>query len=271
MKYAKKEVLLSVKDVSLKLGGKQILHDINFEIRNTVRPDMIQGQIVALIGASGAGKSTLFSLMAGLRQPDTGSILVHEPTTDPYHPTGYFEKPVCIGDMGIVYQNYFVYGWRKVKDILAMARAKNKNPVQTVAEIATDFRLTDHLNKYPKELSGGQVQRVAIAEQILTGSEFLLLDEPFSGLDVLTIDKVIDMLVRTSNIDELKTLVVVSHDLRNAIAIADTVYVLAKQPDKEGGTIVKTIDLIERDLAWHPDIKEMPEFKSVLDEVKSLL
>lgn len=89
--------------------------------------------------------------------------------------------------------------------------------------------------------------------------------------NIISIDKCVNMLLKASCVDELKTLVVVSHDLSNAVAIADTVYVLAKEKDKPGGTIVRTIDLIERDLAWHKDVKEMPEFKETIKEIKSLL
>jgi ABC-type nitrate/sulfonate/bicarbonate transport system ATPase subunit len=88
---------------------------------------------------------------------------------------------------------------------------------------------------------------------------------------MIMIDKVMVMLQKASNQDEEKTLIIVSHDIRNTVAIADTVHVMAKEPGKEGTTIVKSIDLIERDLAWHPDIKEMPAFKEVLTEIKSLL
>lgn len=265
MLYNKKDVLLKVQDVSLKLGGKQILRDINFQIEDIVRPDMVQGQIVALIGQSGAGKSTLFNLLAGLHKPDTGTILA-----------GQKQLPVQIGDMGVVYQDYWIYDWRKVRSTLTMAALKNPLNKKTdigplVSGIAEDFNLSDHLDKFPKELSGGQKQRVSIAEQILVGSEFLLLDEPFSGLDIISIDKVVKMLLKASCVDEMKTLIIVSHDLINAVAISDTVYVLAKTDGKDGGTIVKTIDLIEQNLAWHPEVKEMPAFKEVIKEIKTLI
>lgn len=267
MLYAKKDVLLKVKDVSFAYAkGCPILRDINFEIKDIVRPDIVQGQIVALIGQSGSGKSTLFNLIAGLMPPDTGTIL-----------QGVNQKPVVIGDMGIVYQNYWIYDWRKVKSILTMAANKNPKLDKTlikdvVLQTAAEFNLSDHLDKYPKELSGGQKQRVAIAEQLLNGSEFLLLDEPFSGLDMIMIDKVRAMLQKASCVDEFKTLIIVSHDISNTVAISDTVYVLAKPAGSPAGaTIVSEIDLIERDLAWHEDIKEMPKFREVLKEIKSLL
>lgn len=264
MVYEKKETLLEVKGVSKKYGDKQILRDINFQIKDIVRPYCVTGQVVALIGQSGSGKSTLLNILNGILTPDTGTI------------TQIKEQPVKVGDMGVVYQNYLLYGWRKVKTILKFAAQKNDTLASTdikdsVLGIAADFNISEHLDKFPCQLSGGQQQRVAIAEQILCGSEFLLLDEPFSGLDLIMIDKVLNILTKVSSYDELKTLIIVSHDLPNTIAIADTVYVLAKKPDKEGATITKEIDLIERGLAWHKDVKDQPQFIETLKEIKSLL
>jgi ABC-type nitrate/sulfonate/bicarbonate transport system ATPase subunit len=172
MKYAKKEILLHVTDVGIKLGGRQIIRDINFEVRDIVRPDMIQGQIEAIVARSGAGKSTLFNIMAGLKQPDTGGVYLPTP------PVGHGEaglRKAVIGDMGMVYQNYFVYPWRKVK--VTMEMAAKKNPLihssemkDVIEKMANDFDLQDHLEKFPKELSGGQTQRLAIVEQLLVGT-----------------------------------------------------------------------------------------------------
>lgn len=265
MLYQKNQTLLKVENVSIKLGGRQILRDINLEIKDIIRPDMVQGQIVALLGQSGVGKSTLFGLLAGLTVPDTGTII-----------QGLNQQAVKAGDMGVVYQNYYLFGWRKVKTLLDAAMKKNtrvkpEERKDFIAQTVSDLNLTDHLDKYVTQLSGGQQQRAAIAEQLLNGSEFLLLDEPFSGLDILTIDKVMNILIKVGNSDELKTLIIVSHDLPNTIAIADTVYVMAKVEGTEGATITKEIDLIERGLAWQKDIKERPEFISTLKEIKSLL
>jgi len=265
MNYEKKDCLLKVENVSKKFGDKQVLHDINFEIKDIVRLGVITGQMVALVGKSGVGKSTLLNILAGLETPSAGKIL-----------QGSDSLPIEPGDMGVVYQNYYLYGWRKIRKILQFSAMKNPGikPSEikdAIDGIANDFDLSDHLDKYPSQLSGGQQQRIAIAEQILGGSNFLLLDEPFSGLDIITIDKVMDILVKVSNYDELKTIIIVSHDLANTIALADTIYVLAKQKGTDGGTIIKEIDLIERGLAWHTNVKGTPEFAETFKEIKNLL
>lgn len=263
--YEKKETLLKVENVSKSYGEKQVLRDINFEIHDIIRPNQVQGQVVSLLGASGAGKSTLFGLLAGLDQPTTGMIHAGIPL-----------KPICAGDMGVVYQNYYIYTWEKVHAILDMAVAQNplvkkEDRKGMVENIANDFGIFEHFNKYSSQLSGGQKQRVALAEQILCGNEFILLDEPFSGLDALTIDKVINFLIKVSLADELKTLIIVSHDLSNTCAISDTVFILAKEQGKEGATIIKEINMIDRDLAWRQGVKDDPQFRETLKEIKSLL
>jgi len=275
MKYQFGKTLLQVKDVSIKLGGTQILRDINLEVRDIMRPDVVQGQIIALLGRSGVGKSTLFGLLAGLTTPDTGTIDIYD-----YDCNRAIDLdtmiPVKAGDMGVVYQNYYMFGWRKIRTLLSTAVSKNtlvkvEDRKDLITQTVADLNLTDHLDKYPDMLSGGQQQRAAIAEQILSGSEFLLLDEPFSGLDYLTIDKVMNILVKVGNSSEYKTLIIVSHDIANTIAISDHVYIMAREEGKEGATITKEINLIERGLAWTSDVKERPEFLNTLKEIKSLL
>lgn len=138
-------------------------------------------------------------------------------------------------------------------------------------EILHTLHLEDHLDKYANQLSGGQRQRVAIAEQVLGGSRFILLDEPLSGLDILVLDKVAKTLVDLSLTDEYKTIVIVSHDLVNSLAISDTAFIMGMEEGKEGATITNKICLATQGLAWKPDIKENPLFRDLLKHVKSLL
>ena len=263
MTYSKKEILLQVQNVNLGFDGRPVLRDINFCIHNIVRPDVEQGQVISLVGRSGIGKTQLFRLLAGLQQPDSGSITIGE------------QQKVKAGDMGVIFQHYYLFEWRTIYQSLLLAA--NKNPLlkgkekESIQQYAEGFNLTEHLQKYPRQLSGGQRQRVSILQQLLKGSNFLLLDEPFSGLDILMLDKVTELLLQVSVSDELKTLIIVSHDIETAIAISDTVFILGEQPGQKGATIKREIDLMERGLAWQKDIRHNKTFLETVQEIKQCL
>jgi polar amino acid transport system ATP-binding protein/sulfate transport system ATP-binding protein/NitT/TauT family transport system ATP-binding protein len=140
-----------------------------------------------------------------------------------------------------------------------------------IADYARAFHLEGELQKYPQQLSGGQRQRASIIQQLLKGSDFLLLDEPFSGLDVWVLDKVTDLLLQVSVSDESKTLIIVSHDINTSVAISDTVLIMGNEAGKPGATIKKEIDLVERDLAWKKDIKKERAFIDTVEEIKGYL
>jgi len=148
MTYLKEEVLLKAEQINLCYNNKQILRDINFEIRNITRPGIKQGQVISLIGRSGIGKTQLFKLLSGLCKPTSGNILIQD------------KKPVQAGDMGVVFQNYYLFEWRTIYQSLELAAKKNTalkaKAKESIQEYAEDFQLTEHLQKYPKQLSGGQ-------------------------------------------------------------------------------------------------------------------
>src|ERR1700742_178490 len=140
-----------------------------------------------------------------------------------------------------------------------------------ILDYAGRFDIGDVLDHYPAQLSGGQQQRVSIIQQLLRGANFLLLDEPFSGLDVCVLDKVTELLLQVSLSDELKTLIIVSHDIATAVAISDTVFILGKERHREGSTLVREIDLMERGLAWRSDVRQDRIFAETLVEIKACL
>lgn len=121
------------------------------------------------------------------------------------------------------------------------------------------------------QLSGGQRQRVSIIQQLLNGSNFLLLDEPFSGLDIVSVKKVLEVLRKVSLTDEVKTLIIVSHDLASSLALSDTALVLACEAGKEGATITHTIDMIACDLCWRADIREEKRFTELVREIEQYI
>ena len=259
--YKKEELILSVKNISLSYDERSILKDINMEVHNITRPGHIQGQIIAICGRSGCGKTSLFKLLSGYNKPTEGSINV-----------GKDQHGVKTGEMGVVPQDYPLFNHRTIMSNLSLALTsmQGKEKIDTINQYAEHFELSEQLSKYPCDLSGGQRQRVSILQQVLAGNKFILLDEPFSGLDSIMKDKVVDLLLKVSNLDEMNTLVVVSHDIESSCAIADTVYVLANK-DGNGSTVVKSYDLLEEGLAYHKGIKELPRFREILSEIKGLI
>lgn len=260
--YQKKEVILKVENVHLNFD-KPILRDVSFQIHNITRPNLQQGQVVSLIGRSGIGKTQLFKILSGLQSPTSGTVHI-----------GSDLHPVREGEVGIVPQNYILFNHRSILDNLklglrgALNKLQEKDKLELINNYASKFGLSEHLKKYPMQLSGGQRQRVSIIQQVLTGNKFILLDEPFSGLDPVIKDKVVELLVNISELDELNTLIIVSHDLENSLAISDTAFILAKQDHSEGATITETIDLIEMGLCWDREIKNNKNFQELVMQMK---
>jgi ABC-type nitrate/sulfonate/bicarbonate transport system ATPase subunit len=261
--YKKEELILSVKNVSLDYGdGKMILRDVNFDVHNITRPEMTQGQVIAICGKSGSGKSSLFKILSGFSKPTEGRVSIDLDQHD-----------VVVGEVGMVPQDYPLFNHRTIYENLALAlkQKDSKNQGPTIKEYSEYFGLSDHLEKYPSELSGGQRQRVSILQQVLAGNRFILMDEPFSGLDVIMKDKVIELILKVSNLNEYNTLIIVSHDIESSCAISDTVYVLSPTGEMSGSTISKTYDLLAEGLAYSPGIKENQRFQEIIKEIKSII
>ncbi len=263
MTYQKNQILLKADNVQLSYDDRVILRDINFTIQNIVRPNLQQGQVVSLIGRSGIGKTQLFKILAGMNKPTSGKVCIGDDLHE-----------VREGEVGVVSQNYILFNHRTVRKNLEIAlehndeKYKETEKKNLIKEYGDKFNLSEHLDKYPLQLSGGQRQRVSILQQALTSNKFILLDEPFSGLDALVIDKVVDLLVKISTLHELNTLIIVSHDIENTLAISDTAFILANQPNKAGATITEKLDLIEMGFAWNPEIKNNHKFQEMVGQIK---
>ena len=254
------DVLFRIKDVSLVLGGQLILHELCFDVHDRVRPGTVTGQIVGLLGPSGVGKTRLLRIIAGLDPPDQGTLV---------GPKG---KPLVAGEVGVVFQDYPLSRHRTVFDNLVVAGKVNgldaKEAKKRAAELLVRFGLADRAKHYPAQLSGGQRQRVAIAQQIVCPKQLLLFDEPFSGLDPKALDDVIRLLVQVANMDELTTLVIVTHDVWAALSACDTILLLGREPGKQGARVVETYDLVARNLAWREHVEREPEFVALEQELR---
>ena len=273
--YTTAETLLQIERVSFAHGANLILRDVNLTIKNLVRPNLQQGQVGALLGPSGAGKTTLLRLLAGLETPDAGTIHLAN------------GQPIARGQIGVVAQHYPLFSHRTVAGNLIVAGQQTglnrRESREKARELLERFGLSEQNASYPSQLSGGQRQRAAIAQQFMGCDGFLLLDEPFSGLDILAQEAVIHLIAEMASLDEKMTFLVITHDIAAAMQIADTVWLLGRDraPDSShvlngisnqwvpGARIQETYDLVERGLAWRPNIAQLPAFDETRREIRA--
>ena len=224
-------------------------------------------------------KSQLFKVLAGLSEiPKKKSERVSGRELTGQVLIGRELKEVKAGDVGVITQDYLMFNHRTVQGNFDRAIAKNHSlndkDKQNLTNMYVDkFNLTEHLEKYPLQMSGGQRQRAAIVQQLLCGGDFILFDEPFSGLDVKMIKKTLAVLKSVSMENEDRTLIIVSHDIATSCSISDHVFILGMEEGKPGATIKKKIDLMERDLAWHDEntIRKNSVFIQTIEEIESLI
>jgi NitT/TauT family transport system ATP-binding protein len=190
------------------------LRDINLQIPH--------GQFVCLLGPSGCGKSTLLNAIAGFSLPSSGEI-----TADGQLISG--PGP----ERGMVFQEYALFPWMTVEkniafglEVKGMAAAEIK---QRVDQLLSMLSLSDFRNRYPKDLSGGMRQRVAIARVLALDSPIMLMDEPFGALDALTRRNLQDELLRIWS-ELKKTIIFVTHSIEEAIYLADRIVVMTYRP-----------------------------------------
>lgn len=263
--YTLEKTILKIENISYEIDGKLILRDINLEIKDIVRPGKVTGQTLSIIGPSGVGKSSLLGLLSGLSNPTTGKIFIGDGPT---------QKHIAVGDVGVVAQNYplfdFLTVWKNL-DLVAL----NKEKKDKIVFYLEEFGMIDHKEKYPAQLSGGQRQRVAIIQQLLSSENFILMDEPFSGLDPIAKDNVCNMIQQVADIDENNTIIVVTHDITSAVAISEYIWVMGFDYDPEtkqripGARIKYVENLMDKGLAWKENLTETPEFFSFVKGLRN--
>jgi len=245
---------LELNQVSKSYGSTEVLSNINLSIR--------EGEFVAIVGYSGAGKTTLMSLLAGLIQPDTGTVkLAGQQMSGP--------GP----DRGLVFQNYSLLPWLTVFENVKLAvdqvfpEKTEKERIEHTEKFVGMVNLTPAREKRPSELSGGMRQRVSVARTLAMNPKVLLLDEPLSALDALTRATLQDEIARIWQ-ESRMTVVLVTNDPDEAILLADRVIPLTRGPN---ATLASGIEITlprPRDRRF---LNENAEFKTRRNQVVTAL
>lgn len=213
-----KGVILRFRDVCFSYhnlnGETPALDHLSFDVK--------KGEFLAIVGPSGCGKSTILSLTAGLLVPEAGDITFF--TENPSDP-----KP----GIGYMLQHDHLFEWRNIyRNLLLGLEINHKltsERIRKVLAMADDYGLTPFLKKRPSELSGGLKQRAALIRTMALEPDILLLDEPFSALDSqtrLSVSADICSIIRASG----KTAILITHDLAEAISLADRILILSNRP-----------------------------------------
>jgi NitT/TauT family transport system ATP-binding protein len=225
-------VAVSVRDVTKIFdgsggrGGTTAVEQVSFDIH--------MGEFVSLIGPSGCGKSTLLRLVSGLVGATDGSISVNGLTPAEARKRRQF---------GVVFQSPVLFDWRTVAENIALPlqvfgepKSKIRPRVEELAALVGLEKFTQH---YPWQLSGGMQQRVAIARALTFAPPFLLMDEPFGALDLITRDRMAEELLRIWANTPGTTVMFITHSIPEAVLLSDRVVVMGAHP----GRVVKVVDI----------------------------
>ncbi|MBN1684567.1 MAG: nitrate/sulfonate/bicarbonate ABC transporter ATP-binding protein [Gammaproteobacteria bacterium] len=227
-----------------------VLDNVSFSLK--------EGEILAIVGRSGSGKSTLLRIIAGLSKPSAGQALYqNEPITKP------------VPGISLVFQDFALMPWltvlQNVELGLEALGVPRKERRQRALKAIDTIGLDGFESAFPKELSGGMQQRVGIARALVVEPEVLLMDEPFSSLDVLTADHLRSDLLDLWSDEKKKNngILLVSHSIEEAILLADRIVVFGSNPGH-----VQAIVKVE---IPHPRDETSPEFRKLVDRIYTLM
>ena len=212
---------LEIKNLSYSFGDNHILKDINIYVK--------ENEMVAIVGSSGVGKSTLFNLIAGVLKKQSGEITING--SDDY-----------IGKVAYMLQKDLLFEHKTIINNvilpLIIAKIDKKAALEEGRKILKQFNLEKYADKYPKQLSGGMRQRVALIRTYMFKRNIFLLDEAFSALDAITKKELHKWYLNLKKEFNLTTLLI-THDIEEAIFLSDRIYILANKP----GEIIKEIKI----------------------------
>ena len=244
----------------LKFDNVSFQYDVeDFSIIDHLSFDVQDGEFVSVIGASGCGKSTIFRLMNKLLLPASGEILVDGESIEK-------KRNYC----GYMPQQDLLFPWRTVRENLLLPMeirgGYSKTEMREKADAALEsVGLKDWGDKMPKELSGGMRQRAAFARTVLTGSDLLLLDEPFSALDYLTRISMREWLLEQWE-REKKTVLFITHDVEEAVFLSSRILVVEESPI----THLRSIDVPAEYPRYRDELRK-PEILALKEELIGML
>lgn len=240
------EPLLEVRNVCLSYhsmtGETPALSHISFHL--------LPGEFLAIVGPSGCGKSTLLNLIAGLLEPEEGSITIKgQPVSSQSCRIGYMLQKDHLLEWRTIYKNILLG--------LEIRRERSRERLNDIEEMLRTYGLDKFRNAYPSQLSGGMRQRAALIRTLALKPELLILDEPFSALDYQTRLSVSDDIGRILRAEK-KPAILVTHDIAEAISMADRIVVLSARP----ATVKKIIPIDFSMKNRTPlECRNAPEFK----------
>ena len=216
------------------------------------------GEIVALLGRSGCGKSTLLRIIAGLQRPTDGKVSIAGETVD---------RPAK--DVAMVFQSFALFPWLNVLDNVEIGPRANGVPLEETRQRALKaidtIGLDGFESAYPKELSGGMRQRVGFARALVMQPKIMLMDEPFSALDVLTAETLRTDLLELWHEGRIptKAILMVTHNIEEAVLMADRIVVLSSNPGRIASEIPVSLP--------YPRDRLNPDFRALVDKIYALM
>jgi NitT/TauT family transport system ATP-binding protein len=233
-------------------GKLRVVDDVTYDIND--------GDFIAVIGPSGCGKTTMMSMLAGFQKPTTGKVLFDGAPVNGPGP-----------ERGVIFQEYGVFPWLTVKQNIAFGLQLKANHValsernQICEHYLALMGLTDFANSYPKHLSGGMRQRLAIARAYAVKPQFLLMDEPFGALDAQTRANMQNLLLHVLA-TEGKTVMLITHSVEEAIYLASRILVVTARP-------ARIKEIIDVPFAYPRDesLQERAEFVALRSHIRELV
>jgi NitT/TauT family transport system ATP-binding protein len=239
-------------DFQTETGPLRVVDEVSLDIR--------ENEFICVVGPSGCGKTTLMNILAGFVQPTQGRVTLDgQPVQAPGR------------DRGVIFQEYGVFPWLTVEQniLFGLKLSGSKTPASERDAVCRKYLelmgLKDFAKAFPKTLSGGMRQRLAIARAYAAQPEFLLMDEPFGALDAQTRSKMQNLLLEVLQ-REGKTVMMITHSVDEAVYLASRIVVVTARPAR-----IKEIIDVPFGYPRHEDLHESPEFIAIKAHVRDLV